>query len=493
MRVRAGLYGVLWLLAASLGLASCGDDVSATDAGGPRPVGSFDGGVRTDAGTALNPTDAEARRDANMPATNEGGVDPGTVQPPPNGPLLAFPTADGFGKDAVGGRGGAVFEVTNLNDSGSGSLRACVGASGPRTCVFRTGGTITLRSPIQVQEPFLTIAGQTAPGGGIQLRVPDGASHRPMVISNTHDIVVRHLRFRPGSTATGVDGLLLVRTRNVILDHVSIYWASDENLDCYRDNENVSVQWSIMAEGLWRHSKGSLSCDDADVCTIAFHHNLYSTNRDRNPDLNLFGSVTGDSYFDLVNNVIYNPLSEFTEIWSGARVNAVGNTYRRGPITSGRAVALGLKGGPAQGTLLYQTDNVADGTLLDDPSGAEVNMPVGPLTVTPSPAATAYDAVLAEVGAFPRDTTDQRVVSGVRDRTGDVKPESPSDVGGWPTLAAGTAPTDGDHDGMPDAWEMSQGLNPADPQDGNGDLDNDGYTNLEEYLNGLAAQLLVAP
>ena len=160
----------------------------------------------------------------------------------------AFPGAEGFGAKSVGGRGGKVIEVTNLNDSGSGSLRAAIAASGPRTVVFRVGGTIELKSRIQVENPYLTIAGQTAPGGGITLK--NGSNEKDTLYILTHDVVVRYLRVRPGPGGDA-DGVGVgTNASNVVLDHCSVSWAVDENLGVSSTAKNVSIQWSIIAEGL---------------------------------------------------------------------------------------------------------------------------------------------------------------------------------------------------------------------------------------------------
>jgi pectate lyase len=184
---------------------------------------------------------------------------------PPAG--TAFPGAEGFGRFAKGGRGGAIIQVTNLNDSGPGSLRACIDAAGPRVCVFRVGGVIrfTSKRPV-IHNPYLTIAGETAPGGGILLTHaggPDGLT--PLAIKNSHDIVIRHIRVRTdlaGAQRGSNDAFTIDNSRNVILDHVSGSWALDENVNSSTQADDITISWSIFAEGIIRHDKCALLGSD---------------------------------------------------------------------------------------------------------------------------------------------------------------------------------------------------------------------------------------
>lgn len=406
----------------------------------------------------------------------------------------SFPGAEGFGAYAAGGRGGVVYIVSNLNDSGAGSLRACVEATGARTCVFTVSGLISTLKPIMARTPYLTIAGQTAPGDGIALRIAPNATdaRTPLIVKNTHDVVIRYLRLRPGPSTnpSSSSALLVEKSENVIVDHVSMSWAPDQNMSAYGNVKNLTVQWSIMSEGLMQHSKGALTCSDGPNCReLSFHHNLFAHNRDRNPDLK--GSPLGQ--FDFVNNVAYNPMSAFVELWTpngGLRVNLVGNTFVRGPRTSGNAFAVryntqGAKGNP----LVFMKDNVstlalASPNLLPFTS----TLPIGTLSTTASSAAAAYTAVIAKAGAWPRDPVDARVVKDVGARTGGLI-TNPSEVGGWPVLKSTVAPPDADKDGMPASWETTKGLNPTNAADRNLDRDLDGFTELEEYLDERARQL----
>lgn len=406
----------------------------------------------------------------------------------------SFPGAEGFGSYTPGGRGGVVYVVSNLNDSGTGSLRACVEATGARTCVFTVSGLISTMKPIMARTPYLTIAGQTAPGDGIALRIAPNATdaRTPLIVKNTHDVIVRYLRLRPGpsSNPTSSSAFLVEKSENVIVDHVSMSWAPDQNMSAYGDVKNLTVQWSIMSEGLMQHSKGALTCSDGPNCReLSLHHNLFAHNRDRNPDLK--GSPLGQ--FDFVNNVAYNPMSAFVEVWTpngGLRVNVVGNTFVRGPKTSGNAYAVRYNTPGATGNpLVFMKDNSSTLTLSSPNLKPFLStLPIGTVSSKVDTAAIAYKAVLAKAGAWPRDSVDKRVVKDVGAYTGKLI-TNPSEVGGWPVLKSTAAPVDADKDGMPDAWETSKGLNPTNAADRNLDRDLDGFTELEEYLDERARQL----
>lgn len=438
-----------------------------------------------------------------LPAAAVGDDVCGPEPLPAPAKVLAFPGAEGFGANAAGGRGGDVYIVESLADSGPGTLRECAQAQGPRTCVFQVDGTIELRTPIFVRQPFLTIAGQTAPGDGVQLKVASDATRpaTPLILQDTHDVVIRHLRLRPGSRANipGTDALAMERVRDVIVDHSSLMWSTDENLNLHTRAEFVTVQWSIIAEGLWNHSMASLTCSDAADCgNITLYGNILAHHLKRSPDFLLDPSA---GHADFVNNVVHNAAREFTEVWpsrGGSKVNMIGNTFLRGPWTSQSATAVYNHVEQGSTNRIYLEDNIVEGIGLVNSGGAGgvVAAPVAPLSVAPSPAQAAYDRALAEAGAWPRDAADARVVDSVIDRTSaDNRAPSPklynvSQVGGWPTLWPGTPPADDDRDGMADVWEEDHGLNPDDPEDRNGDLDGDGYTNLEEYLNERAVAVL---
>lgn len=385
---------------------------------------------------------------------------------------------------AVGGRGGRVIPVTTLADRGAGSLRACIDAVGPRVCVFRVGGVIRFDSvrPI-IQNPYITIAGQTAPGDGILLTHGGGAQgFTPFVIKNTHDVVVRDIRVRTdrrGAIREANSGFIIERSRNVILDHVSSSWTLDENFGNYSATDNITVSWSIFAEGIPPHDKCALlASDPTGPQHLSFLNNLCAHNGDRNPDINF----PPGSCVEIVNNVFYDAQSEFAEIWEtygGAPVSIVANYFRAGPSTRTHAVAFTRQRIGATGNArVYQAGNVLDGVGLQSPDFAAVLVPSPPcpLTVEPVDAHLAYEHVLARAGAFPRDAVDSRIVQEVTTRTGHVV----RDPGPLPEIRNGVAYADRDGDGMSDEWERRNGLDPAsaDPWG----LRADGWTNLDAFL-----------
>jgi len=410
----------------------------------------------------------------------------------------AFPGAEGFGAYAKGGRGGQVIYVTNLLDYAAkespipGSLRAAVETKGPRTVLFRVSGLISLKSPLKVKNPYLTIAGQTAPGDGVCLK------DFQLVVSDTHDVILRHLRVRPGENMhEEIDGIIIDGSENVIVDHCSVSWSTDEVFS--PDGKNITVQWCIIAEGLDRsfhpkgkHSKGSIirSTDGG----ITLHHNLYAHNADRNPKMESYPNLPG-LLLDFRNNVIYD--WGYQTGYSGrdyGRLNYVANHLESGP-SSERSVRFAFKPGSDR-TKLYIRDNVLvgdaaaslandslikwEGKSLDE---VRVHTPFPAPRVTTQAVPEMRALVLAQVGAMlpKRDAADERIVQNVKERSGRII-DSQDDVAGWPNYVSSPAPADSDNDGMPNDWELAYELNPQKP-DSNGDVDADGYTNLEEYLN----------
>lgn len=416
----------------------------------------------------------------------------------------AFPGAEGYGTDTPGGRGGSVCQVTNLNDSGAGSLRACVEASGPRTVIFRTGGTINLQSRLEVRNPFLTIAGQTAPGDGITLRMAPGSStDKGTMQIETHDVVIRYVRFRPGDNGHGDDSHDAVQiykagVYNVVADHTSFSWAIDENVNTYDESHDITVSNSIISEALsnsthpqGEHSKGMLS-GGVNAHNVSIHHNLFASNVDRNPQ------VSGVSVADIRNNVVYNygdgSGSGVTLISSSKGhpdINWVGNYYKPGPDSDPSRAEFATYNGDTGATHEWYGDaNMRWTASGNQParvaSGAvgRRSTPFATPPVTTTSAAQAYTDVLAGAGAsLVRDAVDKRLVAEVQNGTGSIKDSA---SGLYPTLNAGTPPTDSDGDGMPNAFETSHGTDPSSP-DANGDVDGDGYTNIEDWFNGLVA------
>jgi hypothetical protein len=434
----------------------------------------------------------------------------GTPKPNPTAKLPAFPGAEGFGAYSQCGRSGRVLEVTDLNDSGPGSLREAVEAKGPRIVVFRVSGTIDLKSGLSISNPYITIAGQTAPGDGICLK------DYPLGISADH-VVVRFLRVRPADNAKSEsDAISISAGRDIIVDHCSASWSVDETLSASTSGQlgNVTVQWCIISESLnnsvhhkGAHGYGSLIRGGWGN-GYTFHHNLYAHHRGRSPRPGNYNSASQDPkgfIFDFRNNVIYN--------WAGSaagynsdgdsitKMNFVGNYYKQGRNSTGRFAF-------AESTTCAQAwfaENSMNGVRPDDPwslvsfrdfSAEQIkaykqNAPIPVADVTTDDVMTAFKRVLAQAGAVlpKRDSVDARIVREIIDRTGKIIDDE-QDVGGWPDLKSSEPPLDTDHDGMPDDWEKRHNLNPNDPTDGPKDRDSDGYTNIEEYLNHLALPIL---
>jgi hypothetical protein len=434
-----------------------------------------------------------------------------------------------------------VIEVTNLDDSGPGSLRECVNTQGPRICVFRTGGTITTQSEIIVTNPYLTIAGQTAPGGGITLRAAQNYHEEPFIIS-THDVVIRYVRFRAGASAVPNSSRRSLTINNgaynVILDHCSFSWATDQPLLLIDGVHDVTIQWSIISEGLAysthfedgafeEHSTGlSVSGKNyhstAQTGNITIHHNLLAHNGGRNPQ------NAGYGLEDVVNNVIYNWGGQgFTtqDLQANVPTNLINNYFKPGANTTGYEIQAHHSNKSMTGPQVYINGNIGPGrsnNLLPElglvkPGDHKfiVSNPFPAPEVTTTSALQAYEDVLAHAGVrVPMlDAVDKRILEEVKRGEGKIidcvsaseltnpidcaarvylRPEDytkygiydPLDGLGWPALEAGISPLDSDHDGMPDSWETAQGLNPS-VDDSAQDRNGDGYTNIEEYLNAL--------
>ena len=443
-----------------------------------------------------------------------------SAQPIAESELAAFPGAEGFGSQTKAGRGGKVLEVTNLGDSGVGSLRAAVDAEGPRVVVFRVAGTIELQSNLTIRNPYITIAGQTAPGDGITLRGMS-ADVTALVQIQTHDVVVRYLTIRAGPPSAG-DGTMILATAdhdtyNAVVDHTSTSRAVDRDLATWYDAHDITIQWSLFSEGLncsinpkGCHSKGVLigvyasdeNKDQPGAYNISFHHNLMVHDGERNPYIEASGVI------DVVNNVAYNAFGTFSHVdmvdqLAPDLVNYIGNYYKPGPNTvvkyGIRAINPGKPGAAifVQGNLGPQreSDSLPDINIVNpDSRQFVVSTPFAAAPITSTNATQAYDQVLEGAGAneglncdgsffLRRDAIDGRIVDDVRNGTGKII-DDPSQVGGWLTIAPASPCVDSDHDGMPDAWELQYGFNPNDPSDGPKDANGDGYTNLEEFLNG---------
>lgn len=441
-----------------------------------------------------------------------------------------------------------VFEVTNLSDDGlPGSLRYAVNTTATyRTIVFRVSGTIHLNAKLNIKANT-TVAGQTAPGDGIciadypvvisgdnvivrymRFRLGDKNQLKTSPAGCGVPVAPFTSACMPLDGSGGDDALGNLGNKNLIIDHCSVSWSNDEALTVYR-GDSVTLQWNIISEpldysyhfetgdtdfehhgygGIWGSKKGTM------------HHNLFAHARNRNPrfaGISTYSPNTiGVENCDFRNNVIYNWGINTVYGGEGGNYNVVNNYYKYGPSTSSgvryricnpsfsATVPYGkwyVDGNYVDGSTVNSTNNwtgvvpqggVADTTVVKAASFFDLGFPV----TTQSPL-QAYEEVLQKAGcSLPfRDTLDQRIVNDVRNRTGRIIDVQGGYVHGtpyantvtaWPSLGSVAAPTDTDHDGMPDDWENTNGLNPADPSDRNGIAAN-GYTNLENYLNSLAS------
>ncbi|WP_207493476.1 pectate lyase [Aridibaculum aurantiacum] len=461
--------------------------------------------------------------------TGGGGGNTGTTFNPVNETAYAFPGAEGFGRNTTGGRGGSVIEVTSLADNGPGTLRAAITASGPRIVVFKVAGRIKLESPLTIRNGDLTIAGQTAPGEGITIT-------NYTVNISADNIIIRYLRFRLGDENRVEDDALTGRNRqNIIVDHCSLSWGVDE-IGSFYDIKNLTIQWSIFSESLYRsvHSKGDHGYGGIwGGQGATFHHNLLAHHSNRNPRINgsRYSNQPALEIVDFRNNVIFN--WGFNSIYGGegGNTNIVNNYYRPGPATSSGAVQYRIlqytgyyvdrnvrpdtlyggkfyvDGNHVHGNANVSADNWTLGVQRDNTAtaaqvaAARMNSPFTFAPVSTQPAVEAYDSVLAKVGANKpvRDAIDARIINEVRtgtvtyggaydSRVGGRKSgiiDSQVTVGGFLNHASATPPVDTDKDGMPDAWEISKGLNPNDASDARRYNLSTGYTNVEVYINSL--------
>lgn len=405
--------------------------------------------------------------------------------------IPAFPGAEGYGASTPGGRGGKVIAVTNLEASGPGSLRAACEAEGPRIVVFKVAGTID--GDVEIRNDFITIAGQTAPGDGITIKGNLGI--------DADDVVVRYLRVRTDRDGDAIGGRY---HKNIILDHLSASWSTDEVLSVYHC-ENVTIQWCLMSEacsgshkfgGIWGSNHGT------------HHHNLFAHNISRNPRF-----ASGAGFNDFRNNVIYN--WQHQSVYGGEahqvgndrfdffQGNLVANYYKPGPGTNagvrGRildpstrdgeddAGKWWVEGNHVEGSPEVTADNWKGVAKQDDHFRLKEPWPAMP--IHEETAEEAYESVLDHVGcSLPvRDAIDTRIIGEVRNGTAtrgdDGFVETQEQAGGWIEMKSGSAAADSDGDGMPDEWEKSHGLDPDDGSDHKADSDGDGYTNIEEYLN----------
>ena len=475
--------------------------------------------------------------------------------------IPAFPGAEGGGMYTPGGRGGKVIVVTSLEDSGPGTFREACETGGARIIVFNVSGVIHLKSPISVRAPYVTIAGQTAPGDGICVA---GQSF----LIDTHDVVIRHMRFRRGAqdVAFRDDAVGGNAVGNIMIDHCSCTWGLDENISFYRHmydpsegqyeskdlklpTVNVTIQNTISAKALDTYNHAFGSTLGGENC--AFMRNLWASNSGRNP------SVGWNGVFNFVNNVVFNWVHRSSDGGDyTAMFNMINNYYKPGPATP-KNNTVGcriLKPEAGRSKLNYKVYGrvYADGNVMEgypeitkdnwnggiqiesqpNTAGYTENMrsyePFAMPYIKITSANDAYDYVTKHVGAnIPcRDIVDERIIEEVKtgipyydkklakDANGDLTGLSPKSMGedgqfkyrrlpkdsykigiitdirqmgGFPEYK-GTPYVDTDGDGMPDEWEIANGLNPNDPSDANKDCTGDGYTNIEKYINGISTK-----
>lgn len=451
-------------------------------------------------------------------------------QPQPEEKVLAFPGADGGGKYATGGRGGVVIHVTTLDDSldpstgkpAFGTLRRALLMEGTRTIVFDVAGTIYLQQgALGISSGNVTIAGQTAPGDGICI------ANYPVLVK-ADNVIIRYIRFRMGDEKKMEgDALSINDCRNILIDHCSFSWSTDECVSCY-GNTDFTLQYCFISESLRNsvHLKGAHGYGGIWGGTNAsFHHNLLAHHDSRNPRFD--HSYVNNTCFgpiDYVNNVVYNWGSNSTyggEGYSQARkINMVNNYYKYGPATKkktrlvdptvscsycsdGHTLIPGkffLSGNYMFGSDAVTSDNWEGSTVKTDAVKATARWTDGLTSITNEQTAEeAFETVLTKAGcSLHRDVIDTRIVTEVRNGSytytgsnGSTKGliDSPSDVGGYPTLNPGTLLTDTDMDGMPDEWEDANGLDKNAGSDGKAYTLDKTYTNLEVYLNSLVAHL----
>ncbi len=423
--------------------------------------------------------------------------------------VKAFPGAEGFGASATGGRGGQVLKVTNLNASGPGSLKAALDTAGPRIVVFAVSGVID--SDVYIPHGNLTIAGQTAPGGGITIRGRLFSNYSPGI----DNIIIRHLRVRPRpyTAAEGApdqyDAMQFSLNRLAIFDHISVAFGVDETFDLY-EADDVTVQYSTIEQsstlGPPSHNYGLINGPDG--FRISVHHNLFAHNSNRNPAI-----ANGPA--DVRNNVSYNVKHGFVHHNPATgRFNIIGNYYKQGPTDSLHPFFFDDEnGGVAPDLRYYLRDNYIDdpgdyvgsvenpwATPLLHPTFSSLGLPESPyrvttehdfsaysgyVAVTTETATAAYDTVLNKAGAWPRDIVTNKSVQDARDRTGSWGANVPTITGLMTGLTPTPPPVDTDIDGMADTWETARGLNPLNGSD-HSTIMPSGYTAIEDYINELA-------
>jgi pectate lyase len=409
--------------------------------------------------------------------------------PPVGGATLAFPGASGYGAYAKGGRGGKIYVVTNLSDAGPGSLREAIEAKGPRTVVFGVGGLIETKGLV-IGEPYITIAGQSAPGDGICIKKIEGGGDA-FSLSGTHDVIIRYLRVRAGNN-TGqyrCDSFRVYDSDNFIVDHCSASWGNPETLSASGWVDRYTIQWCLISEGNNAQAHAFSTILGGNRST--WHHNLFAHMLSRVPR---WGDITVQC--DFRNNVIYD-WGHTCGYGDLRRLNYVNNYLRRGPSTTQRPPYFIIDPKVMLPASLYLDGNIMDGlpdVCRDNWKGVlaerwfQSPTPFNAPPVMTQSAEQAFDLVLEHAGATrpKRDTVDTRVVSEVSAGKGRII-KNEEEVGGWPAYAAAESPTNIANDGIPDDWKKAHGLSSTDTNVANS-TNADGYTKLEEYLNSLVSR-----
>jgi pectate lyase len=448
------------------------------------------------------------------------------VSPAASGDNLpaAFPGAEGFGKNATGGRGGKMYIVSNLGDNGAGSFREAAEAKGKRIIVFAVSGTIHLEKKLSIKGD-VTIAGQTAPGDGIC--IADNS-----VGLGGDNIIVRYLRFRMGDKYQkggmvdgngGDDAFGGTKRSHIIIDHCSMSWSTDEVFSVY-SGDSTTLQWNIISEPLnysYHFETGDKDYEHHGFggiwggAHLTAHHNLFAHCNNRNPRFNGI-RTSPQELVDYCNNVIYNWGGNNIYAGEGGSYNLVNNYLKYGPETKEnvkyQVVNPGNKLPEISFGKFYVAGNYVDGAkdvtannwlgirmgnngTEEDKRRAVIDQPHPVVHTALQPATGAFDAVLAKAGAsYRRDTLDMRIISDVKNRRGkfiDVQGGHPHGteyeltVTAWPALQSLPVPPDTDKDGMPDAWEIKNGLNPNDATDAAQNKLHPFYTNIEVYINSI--------
>lgn len=438
---------------------------------------------------------------------------PGSASPTPTpdtSVLKAFPGAIGFGSDTKGGRGGKVIYVTNLNDSGPGSFREAIASSGPRTILFKVSGTINLANDLNLNNPYITIAGQSAPGQGVQIK-------GGMLKVETHDVILRYLKIRKGNPTGGnaadTDSISLAGNKtevyNLIVDHSSLLWGTDiGGLSILTNAHDITIQDTIAGEGLYlsnhpeaTESQGghSMSLNITSLNTsgkptrVTLFRNLITSSDSRNPQI-----IEGVNV-DVVNNVMYN-WGNKSAFGNPISLNLINNYFKWGPLsntTNMWNLRIDADWTTRHDNAVFRSGNYADGYTgtWGGQSSIYSSTQKTPYSIGAAdmPAQASYAYVTANVGANRpvRDSVDQRVIDNLRNGVmrhpnGTIQNRfiNAADLV-WPNLSGGTPLPDQDNDGMADNWEQTNfgTLSRGSASDSSSDYDRDGYTDLEEFLN----------